>query len=560
MRNDKKVNYNFWFLLVLNTIIICSLALPAKAITEQLTISAQVTSTSETSTSSESTATPPTLGGAGGQFSIISQLYQPLTITDIEVLEVKADFFKLRFVTNKESLGELAYGLSYDLEKSIWNNLWQTEHTFTLDNLREDTLYYYQIIAKDNQGNRVTSQIFNFRTLKRKDNEPPANPTNFRAEIKGLKIYLFWHNPKDNDFRDVVLFKNGQKLYEGTDENFIDGNIEQGQTYFYTLFSTDLSGNISSGVILKIVFPQYDLDNYLLSKPIRQIGEEFKITVKENDKLLLENAQVDIKKQQLSLNLDYKPNVEKINKLKIHYFPNQNVKVALDASIFKKQPSQIIFSIANLEEHLFRYEKINHRYIVDYKTPPLAKGKYNIKLLITYRDGSTDAVDIGEILIDPYGYVYRKIIHQKIALFKEITLLSLQEKVEEERVWGVKISLYQQAKNKKTFELWPAYNYEQKNPQLTDENGEYGFLVPPGIYYLEAYDEKTKQKFTSQPFEVIDRVVNKNIEISLVYIYWYQNAENIILILNLILLIILLITLFYLILKKHYNKSKPEKK
>ncbi len=551
----------FWIITVGVLLFTKKINAVAATSTQELVITAQVISTTTTSTPPESTTTP-LIQGNGGQGIMINQ-QQPFVIINIEVLEIGANFLKIKFTTNKNSFGELNYGFSYDFDKTIWDNSFQNEHIFSLQNLKEDTLYYYQIVAKDNQGNRITSQVFNFRTLSKQDNEPPANPSNFTAEIKGLGIYLFWSNPIDSDFSNVILLKDtrepptspfsGRKIYEGTNESFIDEDIIQGETFYYTLFSVDTSGNVSSGTILKIIFPSYDIIDNL--KPIKRMGEELKVSVKETEKLLLNNAQVDIKNGELRLELGEAPKVQKLKKLRIHYFPNQQVKITLNKQNFKKQPTQIIFSFANLEEHLFRYENSNRNYIVDFKTPLFAGGKYNIKLMIIYKDGSVDLVEVGEILIDPYGYVYRRIIRQKIALFKKLTIISLQEKFEEEKVSSAKITLYHKNKNKNIFEMWPGYNYDQKNPQFTNERGEYGFMVPAGIYYLEAVNQPTNEKYETEPFEVVDRVINKNIEIGITYIYWYQDPDNILVVINLILLISLLITLLYLIYKRSY-KSK----
>lgn len=555
MHNEKEKFHNLWFFTLSVFLFWFSNISNIKAATstEQLIITAEVSGTTTTATPPSSTTTPSN-SGAGGQAAIILS-QEPFSIIDVQVLEIGATRFKLKFMTNKNSLGELNYGFSYSLEKTIWDNTLQKDHIFTVDGLREDTLYYYQVVAKDNQGNRITSQIFNFRTTSAQDNEPPSNPSQFRAELRGMNIYLLWQNPTDNDFRNVILMKNSQKLYEGIDESFLDKNVTQGQTYLYTLFSADFKDNVSSGVILKVVIPQYKLMQEASYKPARQIGEGFKVSVKEADKLVFDSAFVDIKEEELKLELKPAQESTKFKELKTHYFPDQQVKITLNTKNFKKPVSQIIFSFANIEEHLFRYDKAKQSYIVDFKTPTISGGVFKIRLLITYQDGTTDAVNVGEILIDPYGYVYRKIIHQKIALFKKLTVLSLQERVEEMKVSGVKVSLYRKAQNKENFELWPAYNYDQKNPQLTNEKGEYGFLVPPGFYYLEAIDEDLNQKAKTETFEVFDRIVNKNIEIGIFYIYWFQDPENIVIIINILLLISLLITFLYLIYKRRLKSE-----
>src|SRR4029077_10899483 len=36
------------------------------------------------------------------------------------------------------------------------------------------------------------------------------------------------------------------------------------------------------------------------------------------------------------------------------------------------------------------------------------------------------------------------------------------------------------------YQLWPADQYQQENPQVTDQTGKYSFLAPVGTYYITA--------------------------------------------------------------------------
>jgi len=101
-------------------------------------------------------------------------------------------------------------------------------------------------------------------------------------------------------------------------------------------------------------------------------------------------------------------------------------------------------------------------------TAPLVEGKYEIITVMDYED-----LDLGQkeirliIVVDPEGYVYEK------AGEKEI------------RIPGAIVSLYWLNSETKKYELWPATEYQQENPQVTDVTGKYSFLVPQGSYYLK---------------------------------------------------------------------------
>ncbi|MDP3057375.1 MAG: carboxypeptidase-like regulatory domain-containing protein [bacterium] len=105
----------------------------------------------------------------------------------------------------------------------------------------------------------------------------------------------------------------------------------------------------------------------------------------------------------------------------------------------------------------------------DIQTPAVT-GEYEIISLISYQNQSIPAKEIRLItVIDPEGYVYRKEANE-----------------EETRVKNVKVSIYRLNPANNQYELWPAQNFDQKNPQTTDATGKYSFLVPAGSYYLKA--------------------------------------------------------------------------
>ena len=75
-------------------------------------------------------------------------------------------------------------------------------------------------------------------------------------------------------------------------------------------------------------------------------------------------------------------------------------------------------------------------------------------------------------LIDPSGFVY--------------------EGVENNRLEGVTATVFYKETTKdiygddvETVYMWDAENYDQQNPQLTDENGEYGWMVPTGLWQVK---------------------------------------------------------------------------
>ena len=99
---------------------------------------------------------------------------------------------------------------------------------------------------------------------------------------------------------------------------------------------------------------------------------------------------------------------------------------------------------------------------------PATEGEYEIITVLYYQDPELGARAIKlTTVIDPEGYVYEQYGDKEI------------------RVPGAVVSLYYLNPATKEYQVWPASDYNQKNPQVTDVSGKYSFLVPAGFYYLK---------------------------------------------------------------------------
>jgi len=104
----------------------------------------------------------------------------------------------------------------------------------------------------------------------------------------------------------------------------------------------------------------------------------------------------------------------------------------------------------------------------DVVTPPV-DGQYDIFVVIDYRDQRLLPKELSLVaVVDPEGYVYTKIDRGEL------------------RINNAKVSLYWLNPQTNNYQLWPAKDFQQVNPQITDSTGRYSFLVPEGTYYLTA--------------------------------------------------------------------------
>jgi len=129
----------------------------------------------------------------------------------------------------------------------------------------------------------------------------------------------------------------------------------------------------------------------------------------------------------------------------------------------------------------------------DIQTPAVT-GEYEIISLINYQDQSIPPKEIRLItVIDPEGYVFERITNQEL------------------RIMNAEVSIYQLNSQTNEYELWPAQNYDQQNPQITDATGKYSFLVPAGSYYIKA-EAAGYHPYQSDIFEVSEA---KNVHLEL---------------------------------------------
>jgi hypothetical protein len=115
----------------------------------------------------------------------------------------------------------------------------------------------------------------------------------------------------------------------------------------------------------------------------------------------------------------------------------------------------------------FQYENgANGIYTSNIMTPSV-DGEYKIVTVLNYKDKNVTPKEIEmTALIDPEGYIY------------------MQSSEGKTRISNAKVSLYYLNFKNNRYELWPAQDYSQYNPQITDDTGKYSFLVPSGNYYL----------------------------------------------------------------------------
>ena len=160
---------------------------------------------------------------------------------------------------------------------------------------------------------------------------------------------------------------------------------------------------------------------------------------------------------------------------------------------------------------------------------PQVLGQYELRTIVNFKEKKQSPERISMVVVvDPEGYVYEKLSDGREVRLKE-----------------TQVSIYWENPNTKKYELWPAKDFRQVNPQVTDVTGRYSFLVPVGKYYLKAHLDSYPD-YQSEPFQVEEgKGVFINIELKpTVNLFKIFNLQNILLALVGIFILLMYLAVF----------------
>lgn len=199
---------------------------------------------------------PDSKGGASGSL-VMDNSFNNLTV------EVSYTTAIIKWTSFIPTMSNLKWGTNPDYKDGVIRNVeFLLNHRVEIHNLKEGTTYYFNIEAENLLGKTTSLENQVFRTLSLLDTTPPSNPTNVKANSGPSGIIVSWNNPTDEDFDYIRIMKNddryygspfiGRLVYEGNGTYFVDGNVKDGNKYYYSLFSRDRAGNYSSGALISV--------------------------------------------------------------------------------------------------------------------------------------------------------------------------------------------------------------------------------------------------------------------------------------------------------------------
>lgn len=180
-----------------------------------------------------------------------------------------------------------------------------------------------------------------------------------------------------------------------------------------------------------------------------------------------------------------------------HVVAGTQAILSVPGEVFEK-PVKMIIATIQTSAYVLEYNSAQNSFEAAIDIPD-AKGTYEMILQVIYTDNSFDEIK-RTVLVDPYGMVYTK--QFKAWSWQRPWQILTRKQVP---VTGTTVSLYTQNKTGQ-WVLWPATLYNQFNPVITNGDGKFAFIVPPGNYYLEA-SHPDYASYRSETFVVKNELV-----------------------------------------------------
>ncbi len=165
---------------------------------------------------------------------------------------------------------------------------------------------------------------------------------------------------------------------------------------------------------------------------------------------------------------------------------NTSVIVSAAASKFPREVERVFITVNNFS-YLLGYNQTADAYQTTIPMPAAAN-RFPLTISIDYADDAHDRIN-GAFLLLSKGYVWQGTAANRLS--------------------GAKVTLYEEYAS---FRVWDAAPYHQVNPQTTDTQGQFSFLVPSGRYYLLVQKDGFRDEQTAV-FEVANNVVNPRVEV-----------------------------------------------
>lgn len=188
-----------------------------------------------------------------------AQFTRGADITDIKTA-VGVNSITLTFTTDRFVQSNVQWLLDGTVLGVAQASRAQREHRFVIDGLQPARTYTLDITVSIDPRFAADTEQLTLTTQAVPDTIAPANVSNVRARDLGDAVEVTWQNPTDADFDRVRVVRStrgypldlvdGWVVYEDDGTAVRDASTDR--PLYYTIFSIDAAGNVSSGAVVAV--------------------------------------------------------------------------------------------------------------------------------------------------------------------------------------------------------------------------------------------------------------------------------------------------------------------
>ncbi len=195
-------------------------------------------------------------GSSSGGFTYPSTIGTTTIIRNIRVTSVDTETVEITFDTDDVAATFVSFGPGSIVARTDEEASFLLSHRFRLIGLTPGTEYLFTIDAREPTGEAQTTTPFTFVTDS--DLVIVPNVTNLQAVRTGNTADLSWVNPSASFDRVVIVRQtgryptsptDGEQIFVGTGAETQDRGLIDDQSYYYAAFVLDAAGNWSSGAL-----------------------------------------------------------------------------------------------------------------------------------------------------------------------------------------------------------------------------------------------------------------------------------------------------------------------
>ncbi len=204
---------------------------------------------------------PPVVATSSAEESETAQATKSVLLKNITIKTSDSDA-NFKWETYGTARYTLRWGETQDYTGGfVTNDTYRTLHETVVDNLKSDTVYYYELIAYTPTGIIKVLKQDQFKTEAPERKVTPPNIVRFLADVQGNDVRLSWQLPKAVSVSAIKIVSSplgypadiydGKIIYQGKGVDVIDKDVFKSKSVmYYTAFVIDSDGNISSGAIV----------------------------------------------------------------------------------------------------------------------------------------------------------------------------------------------------------------------------------------------------------------------------------------------------------------------